>query len=83
MVPIKIASREGFRNVLILFLGLNLAWMETAVNAIVADGPNDMLGWPPFDWYMPAFHWFWTNFVLTILAIALLLYLNKLWTEVE
>jgi len=64
----------GFRAILILFLGLNVAWIETSVNAIVMKGSGALLGWPPFGWYMTAMDWFWTHFVLTILTIAVLVF---------
>lgn len=68
---------SGVRAVLIFFLGLNIAWMETCVNAIVAEGSQTMLGWPPFGWYMTALDWFWTHFVLTILTTAALIYIYE------
>lgn len=59
---------------MILFLGLNIAWIETSVNAITMGGGHKMLGWPPFDLYMTAVDWFWTHLVLTILTVAALIY---------
>jgi hypothetical protein len=65
---------EGVRAVLILFLGLNISWMETSYNAAVMKGSDTMLGWLPLNWYMTAGEWFWTHLVLTILTIAAVLY---------
>ncbi|WP_276273599.1 hypothetical protein [Haloarcula litorea] len=65
---------EGVRAVLIVFLGLNIAWTETSVNAITMSGSHEMLGWPPFNLYMPAIDWFWTHLVLTILTVVVLIY---------
>jgi hypothetical protein len=56
---------------------LNLAWIETSVNAIVTGGTENMLGWPVFNWYLPALDWFWIHFALTILSVALLLTLDR------
>lgn len=74
-------SKTGFRDILILFLGLNIAWMETSVNAIVVEGADNLLGWPLFDWYLPAFTWFWIHFALTGLTVATVLYVENLWAN--
>ena len=65
---------SGVRSVLIFFLGLNVAWMETCYNALVMGGNGEMLGWIPFGWYMTAGEWFWTHLVLTMLTAAILIY---------
>jgi hypothetical protein len=81
VVLIRFLSKNGFRDTLIFFLGLNLAWIETSVNTIVSEGPDKMLGWLPFDWYLTAVEWFWIHFSITALSIAVLLYLDQLWTH--
>mgnify|MGYP006926888702 CR=1 FL=1 len=42
---------EGVRPVLMLFLGLNIAWMKTCYNAAVMRGSDVMLDWLPLNWY--------------------------------
>jgi len=81
VIAIKVFSKTGFRDLLIFFLGLNIAWMETAVNAIMTGGADNLLGWPPFDWYLSAISWFWIHFALTGLTVATLLYTENLWAE--
>jgi hypothetical protein len=81
VVVIKVFCKTGFRDLLIFFLGLNLAWMETAVNAIIVGGADNLLGWLPFNWYLTALEWFWIHFALTGITVAALLYTENLWSN--
>lgn len=69
--------RGVVKSLTLLFLGLNLAWMELAFDMIVVDGPGSLMGWT-----MPvvgmiftgtAVQWFWLHFVLTIVSVSVLI----------
>jgi len=69
---------DGLRSILIFFLGLNVAWMETSYNAVVMNGVDTLLGWPPLELYLTAGEWFWIHLVLTMATAALLVYSYEL-----
>lgn len=57
----------------ILLIGLNVAWMETAFNGVIAGGESNLMGWPVFNFYLTSVEWFWIHLVLTMIFVATLI----------